>query len=80
MFGTFGALGRAAKALDFEGRRWVRLFEGEYSEAKEIMTRLDAVNVRNRLALPRGLPPYTVVVEVMKRSLPQAREMISRNQ
>jgi hypothetical protein len=56
------------------------LFVGEYGEAKEIMTRLDAMNVRNRLALPPGLPPSTVVVEVMKRSLPQARELISRNQ
>ena len=43
IFGNAGGLGAAGpKALDFEGRKWERLFEGNYTKAKEIMTRLDA--------------------------------------
>jgi hypothetical protein len=65
------------RAFDYEGRRWVPLFEGEYVKAKEIMNRLDIERVPNRLALPRDLPRYAVVVEVMKRWLPQAQELLA---
>jgi hypothetical protein len=35
IFGNAGGLGAAGpKALDFEGRRWQRLFEGDYAKAK----------------------------------------------
>src|SRR6185436_2860912 len=63
IFGNAGGLGAAGpKALDFEGRKWERLFEGDYTKAKEIMTRLDAEQVPNRLALPPDLPTFHVVV------------------
>jgi hypothetical protein len=69
--------GLRAEGLDFEGRRWKRLFEGEYTKAKEIMVRLDAEQVPNRMALPPGLPTSHVVVEVMHRWVPQAREVVA---
>jgi hypothetical protein len=50
-------------ALDFEGRRWEPFFAGDYSEAKEIMARLDAEEVPNRLQLPPELPYLQVVIE-----------------
>jgi hypothetical protein len=78
IFGNAGGLGAAGpKALDFEGRKWERFFEGDYSEAKEIMARLDAEQIPNRLALPPGLPTMHVVVEVMHRWIPQAREIVA---
>ena len=64
-------------ALDFEGRRWERFFEGDYTKAKEIMVRLDAEQVPNRMALPPDLPTSHVVVEVMHRWIPQAREVVA---
>jgi hypothetical protein len=39
--GIEGLAGAGAKGLDFEGRNWVRLFQGEYAIAKLIMARLD---------------------------------------
>jgi hypothetical protein len=78
IFGNAGGLGAAGpNALDFEGRRWERAFEGDYTEAREIMSRLDAEQVPNRLALPPGLPTFHVVVEVMHRWIPQAREVVA---
>ena len=78
IFGNAGGLGAAGpKALDFEGRKWERLFEGDYTKAKEIMTRLDAEQVPNRLALPPDLPTFHVVVEVMHRWIPLAREVVA---
>jgi hypothetical protein len=53
------------------------LFEGDNTKAKEIMTRLDAEQVPNRLALPPDLPAFHVVVEVMHRWIPQAREVVA---
>jgi hypothetical protein len=41
--GIEGLAGAGAKGLDFEGRNWVRLFQGEYAIAKLIMARLDVV-------------------------------------
>lgn len=78
IFGNAGGLGAAgAKALDFEGRRWERLFQGDYSKAKAIMARLDEDEVPNRLALPPNLPSMHVVVEVMHRWMPQARKVVA---
>jgi hypothetical protein len=78
IFGNAGGLGAAGpKALDFEGRKWERLFEGDYAKAKEIMARLDAEQVPNRLALPPDLPTFSVVFEVMHRWMPQAREAVA---
>jgi hypothetical protein len=78
IFGNAGGLGAAGpKALDFEGRKWERLFEGDYTRAKEIMAGLDAEQVPSRLALPPGLPALRVVVEVMHRWMPQAREVVA---
>jgi hypothetical protein len=78
IFGNAGGLGAAGpKALDFEGRRWERLFEGGYTKAKEIMARLDAEQVPNRLALPPDLPTSHVAVEVMHRWMPQARHVVA---
>jgi hypothetical protein len=76
--GNFGALGGLdGDAFDYEGRRWEQLFVGEFSKAKELMARLDAEQVPNRLATPEGLPtPMSVVVEVRHRWLPQARALI----
>jgi hypothetical protein len=76
--GSFRGLGGLnPTAFDFEGRRWERLFEGEFSEAKEIMGRLDAKNIPNRLAFPETQPtPMTVIVEVMRRWFPEARTII----
>ena len=68
-----GALG---VGLDFWSRRWMPAFQVEYSKAKQIMAALDEEEIPNRLALPRGLPPLIVVVEVMRRWLPQARRVI----
>ena len=76
--GSFGGLGNVdPKAFDFEERRWERFWEGEFSKAKEIMSSLDAEKVPNRLAIPDGTAPTrsTVVIEVMRRWLPQAREL-----
>jgi hypothetical protein len=78
IFGNAGGLGAAGpKALDFEGRKWERLFEGDYSKAKEIKDRLDAEQVPNRLALPPDLPTFHVVVEVMHRWMPRARDVVA---
>ena len=77
IFGNAGGLGAAGpKALDFEGRKWERLFEGAYTRAKELMVRLDAEEIPNRLALPPDLPTSHVVVEVMHRWVPRAREVV----
>jgi hypothetical protein len=73
---TGGLGGLPPEALDFEGRRWARLFEGGFAEAKKIMDRLDAVNIRNRMSLPASLPSELVLVEVMTHSLAQARELL----
>lgn len=76
--GIEGLAGAGAKGLDFEGRKWVRLFVGEYSKAKQIMATLDTEQVPNRMAIPDGLPTSTaVVIEVMKRWFPQARALIA---
>jgi hypothetical protein len=72
--GIEGLAGAGAKGLDFEGRNWVRLFQGEYAIAKLIMARLDAEQVRNRLAVPAT---KYVVVEVQRRSLQRARELMA---
>jgi hypothetical protein len=78
IFGSAGGLGAAGpKALDFEGRKWERLFEGDYTKAKEIMARLDAEQIPDRLALPPGLPAFHVLVEVMHRWMPHAREVVA---
>jgi hypothetical protein len=75
IFGNAGGFGAAGpRALDFEGRKWERLFQGDYTKAKEIMTRLDAEQVPNRLALPPDLPTFHVVVEVMHRWIPLAEK------
>jgi GNAT superfamily N-acetyltransferase len=76
--GNFGSLGGLdPKAFDFEGRRWERFFEGEFSQAKQIMARLEAEDVPNRMTFPETQPtPTTVVVEVMRRWLPRARELL----
>ena len=68
-----GALGAG---LDFWSRRWMPAFEVEYSQAKQITAALDEEEIPNRLALPSGLPSLVVVVEVMRRWLPQARRVI----
>jgi hypothetical protein len=58
--------------------RWIRLFEGEYSEAKKVIDRLDAASVPNRLSIPEdGATSSTVAVAVMRRSLPYARVLIA---
>ena len=77
--GNFGALGGVdGKAFDYEGRRWERFFVGEFAEAKEVMARLDAEQIPNRLAIPEGLPTsMSVVVEVRHRRLPEARALIA---
>ena len=78
IFGNAGGLGAAGpKALDFEGRKWERLFESDYTKAKEIMSRLDASEIPNRMALPPDLPTMHVVVEVMHRWIPQARQVVA---
>ena len=77
--GSTGGLGSAGpEGLDFEGRRWERFFEGKYSEAKEIMARLDSENVPNRMTFPEQQDmPMTVVIEVRHRWLPKARELVA---
>jgi hypothetical protein len=68
--------GELPDALHLQAR-WDRVFEGDYSAAKEIMARLDAEDVPNRLAVPDGLPHLVVEVEVMQRWISQARELIA---
>jgi hypothetical protein len=41
MMGIGGLAGAGPEGLDFEGGRWEQLFVGDYTKAKEIMTRLD---------------------------------------
>ena len=79
--GSTGGLGSVGpEGLDFEGRRWERFFEGEFSEAKEIMARLDAGNVPNRMTFPeRQETAMKVVIEVRHRWLPKARELTAAN-
>jgi hypothetical protein len=70
--------GLPAKALDFEGNQWVPLFEGDYAEAKTIMARLDAEKVPNRMAIPEDRrTSFSVLVEVMRRSLPEAQRVMA---
>ena len=79
--GSTGGLGSVGPdGLDFEGRRWERFFEGEFSKVKEIMARLDARNVVNRMTFPEKQDtPMTVVIEVRHRWLPKARELTASN-
>jgi hypothetical protein len=73
---TFGGLN--AKAWDFEGRQWVTAFEGDFTEAKRIMARLDEEEVPNRLGFPEHqVTPFTVKIEVMRRWLPQAHQLMA---
>lgn len=72
MIGSFGG-----EVYDFEAVQWVRLFRGEYATAKEIMARLDVEGIPNRLTFPdTNWKPSTVVIEVMRRWLSQARNVI----
>jgi hypothetical protein len=74
-FGAFG--GPGGEALNYEARRWERLFVGEFGEAKAIMARLDSRQIPNRLAIPDGLPTsMSVVVEVRHRWMPEARQLL----
>ena len=78
IFGNAGGLGAAGpKALDLEGRKWERFFEGDYTKAKQIMSRLDANEIPDRMALPPDVPTMHVVVEVMHRWIPQARKVVA---
>jgi hypothetical protein len=72
--GIEGLAGAGAKGLDFEGRKWVRLFQGEYAKAKLVMARLDDEKVCNRLDV---LSTTAVAVEVQRRSLPEARTLMA---
>jgi hypothetical protein len=66
------------QGIDAGGRRWVALFEGDFSEAKPIIRRLEAKDVPNRLVFPRDrATSFTVKIEVMRHWLPEAQGLLA---
>jgi hypothetical protein len=77
MISGFGG-SAAADAYDFEATRWIPVYEGDYSVAKQLITRLETEHVPNRLTFPDGeFKPSVVVVQVMQRDSRRARDLIT---
>lgn len=77
MIGSFGGP-NAAPGYDFEATKWVPLFEGEWAVAREIIAKLEELNIPHDLTFPQGTPePSIVIVKVMKKFLARARREIS---
>jgi hypothetical protein len=74
---SFGSFGGEAVGMAFRLPRWVRVFEGEYRDAKHVVSALEERSIPTELTFPKTMSTSTtVLVRVHGGFADEARELV----